>query len=190
MHLFITYTIFGLVLGGVYGIAASGLVLTYNTSGIFNFAHGAEAMLGAFVYWEVRFNWHWPAPLALIAVLGVFAPAMGGVLYVVIMRGLRETAEVTKIVVTVALMLGMLYLSQWIWNPTKARTVDYFFGSHTTVTILGSKVTAHEVIALAVAVAIAIGLRLLFYRTRVGVAMRGAVDDPNLLQLNGHNPER
>ena len=66
MHLFITYTIFGLVLGGVYGIAASGLVLTYNTSGIFNFAHGAEAMLGAFVYWDLRFHLHWPAQASLV----------------------------------------------------------------------------------------------------------------------------
>jgi len=190
MHLFITYSIFGLVLGGVYGIAASGLVLTYNTSGIFNFAHGAEAMLGAFVYWELRTNFHWPAPIALFLVLGVFAPLMGGVLYAVIMRGLRETAEVTKIVVTVALMLGMLYLSQWIWNPTKPRTDHLFFGERSSVKILGSKVTTHELIALGVAALIAVGLRILFYRTRVGVAMRGAVDDPNLLQLNGHNPER
>jgi branched-chain amino acid transport system permease protein len=190
MHLFITYTIFGLVLGGVYGIAASGLVLTYNTSGIFNFAHGAEAMLGAFMYWEVRFSWHWPAPLALIAVLGVFGPLMGGVLYAVIMRGLRDTADVTKIVVTAALTLGIVTLSQWIWNPIAPRTEQLFFGSRSTVKILGSKVTVHELIALGAAVAIAVGLRLLFYRTRAGVAMRGAVDDPNLLQLNGHNPER
>src|ERR1700693_1869201 len=106
MHLFITYTIFGLVLGGVYGIAASGLVLTYNTSGIFNFAHGAEAMLGAFMYWEVRYSWHWPARLAVVFVFGVSGPVMGAILYGGIMRGLRDTAEVTKIIVTVALMLG------------------------------------------------------------------------------------
>ena len=47
MHLFLTYTILGLVTGAVYGIAASGLVLTYTTSGIFNFAQGAMAMLAA-----------------------------------------------------------------------------------------------------------------------------------------------
>lgn len=190
MHLFITYTIFGLVLGGVYGIAASGLVLTYNTSGIFNFAHGAEAMLGAFVYWEFRVNLHWPAPLALIVVLGGFAPLMGGLLYAVIMRGLRDTAEVTKVVVTVALMLGMLYLSEWIWNPVVPRTLNQFFGPTSNVDVFGSKVPTHEIIALAVAVAIAVGLRFFFYRTRTGVVMRGAVDDPSLLQLNGHNPER
>jgi branched-subunit amino acid ABC-type transport system permease component len=190
VHLFLTYTLYGLVLGGVYGIAASGLVLTYNTSGIFNFAHGAEAMLGAFLYWEVRFNLHWPAPIALFVVLFVFGPLVGWLLYVVIMRGLRGTAEVTKIVVTVALMLGMLYLSQWVWNPATARTELPFFGQGSSVNLFGSKVTVHELIALGTAVAIAFGLRLLFYKTRVGVAMRGAVDDPDLLQLNGHNPER
>ena len=190
MHTFVEFTIFGLILGGVYGIAASGLVLTYNTSGIFNFAHGAEAMLGAFLYWQVRFGWHWPAPLALLVVLGLFGPLMGGLLYVVIMRGLRDTAEVTKIVVSVALMLGMLYLSVWIWNPSTPRTDEKFFGSRSGYHLFGTIVTTHELIALAAAVVIAISLRLLFYRTRAGVAMRGAVDDPNLLQLNGHNPER
>ena len=190
MHLFLTYTIFGLVLGGVYGIAASGLVLTYNTSGIFNFAHGAEAMLGAFIYWDVRYDLHWPAPLALFVVIFVFGPLMGGLLYVGIMRGLRNTAEVTKIVVTVALTLGLLYLSQWIWNPVTPRTVQQFFGPRSNVRIFGAQVSVHELIALGCAVAIAVGLRLIGYRTRVGVAMRGIVDDPNLLQLNGHNPER
>ncbi|MDE3203990.1 MAG: ABC transporter permease [Acidobacteriota bacterium] len=190
MHLFLTYTIFGLVLGGVYAIAASGLVLTYNTSGIFNFAHGAEAMLGAFLYWEVRYGWGVPTPLALILVLGVFGPLMGGVLYLVIMRGLRDTAEVTKVVVTVALMLGMLYLSEWFWNPQADRTVVPFFGITSQVKIFGADVTTHELIALGTAVLIGLGLRLFFYRLRIGVAMRGAVDDPGLLELNGHNPER
>ena len=190
MQLFLTYTIFGLVLGGVYAIAASGLVLTYNTSGIFNFAHGAEAMLGAFVYWEVRYSWGWPTPLALIAVLGVFGPLMGGLLYIGIMRGLRDTAEVAKVVVTVALMLGMLYLSDWFWNPITPRTVTPFFGIRSQVTIFGASVTTHQLIALACAVLIGVALRVFFYRTRTGVAMRGAVDDPGLLQLNGLNPER
>src|SRR5690242_191524 len=54
MTTFLTYTILGLVLGAVYSIAASGLVLTYNTSGIFNFAHGAQAMFGTFLYWQFQ----------------------------------------------------------------------------------------------------------------------------------------
>ncbi|MEA2427184.1 MAG: branched-chain amino acid transport system permease protein livM, partial [Thermoleophilaceae bacterium] len=184
------YTVFGIVLGGVYGIAASGLVLTYNTSGIFNFAHGAMAMLGAFLYWDLRVNLGWPAPIALFVVLFVIGPLMGGLLYVGIMRGLRNTAEVTKIVVTVSLTLGMLYLSQWVWSPLQPRTEGDFFGSHSGLQLPGFKLPTHEIIALVIAVLIAVGLRLLFYRTRTGVAMRGVVDDPDLLELNGHSPER
>lgn len=190
MSVFLTYTALGLVLGAVYGIAASGLVLTYNTSGVFNFAHGAEAMLGAFVYWQLRYGWHWPAPLAIVVTLGVFAPLLGGLLYMGVIRGLRNTAEVTKIVVTVAIMLGTVALAEWLWSPLTPHTNDMFFGYSSTVSALGVRLPVHDLITIAVAVLIAIGLRVLFYRTKAGVAMRGVVDDPDLIQLNGHNPER
>ncbi len=190
MHLFLTYTILGLVTGAVYGIAASGLVLTYTTSGIFNFAQGAMAMLAAFTYWQFRYGWNWPAPLALFAVLAVLAPILGMVLYVGIMRGLRQTADVTKIVVTIGIMLGLIALAQWIWNPGVPRTDNLFFGEAAKFRIFGVYVTDHEAIALGCGVLIAVGIRLLFTSTRTGVAMRAVVDNPSLLQLNGGRPER
>src|SRR6266568_7559567 len=36
-----TFIVVGLSLGGIYAITAGGLVVTYATTGIFNFAHGA-----------------------------------------------------------------------------------------------------------------------------------------------------
>lgn len=190
MSAFVTFTILGLVLGAVYAIAASGLVLTYNTSGIFNFAHGAQAMLGAFCYWQLRYGWNLPTPLALVIVLGIIGPLMGGALYMFIMRGLRDTAEVTKIVVTVSILLGMLYLSQWFWDPKDARISEKFFGNNSQINVFGSVISPHDLITLIIAILLAIGLRIMFTRTRLGVSMRGAVDDPDLLRLNGHNPER
>ena len=190
MTVFLTFTVLGLVLGAVYAIAASGLVLTYTTSGIFNFAHGAQAMIGAFLYWQLVYAWSWPQWLALVFVLGVVGPGMGAILYTLIMRGLHNTADVTKIVVTVAVMLGFVSLSQWVWHPEDARILQPFFGSGTTVDIGGVVIRAHEILCLVIAILLAVGLRVLFTRTRVGVAMRGVVDDPDLLRLNGHNPER
>ncbi|KAB2383606.1 branched-chain amino acid ABC transporter permease [Actinomadura montaniterrae] len=189
MTTFLTYTILGLVLGAVYSIAASGLVLTYNTSGIFNFAHGAQAMFGTFLYWQFQ-QWGWPVWLALVAVIGVVGPAMGAALHAVIMKGLRGTADVTKIIVTVSVLLGTVYLAQWVWDPDQARTVDMFFGTGAKVSLGGVEVRYHEIVCLVAAVAIAAGLRVLFTRTRAGVVMRGSVDDPDLLRLNGHDPER
>ena len=187
---FLTFTALGLVLGAVYGIAASGLVLTYNTSGVFNFAHGAEAMLGTFAYWQLRYGWHWPTWAAVLVALGVVAPLLGGALYLLVIKGLRNTAEVTKIVVTVAILLGTVALAQWIWNPLTARTDDPFFGDAGTVTLLGATLTTHDLITVGCAVLIGVGLWFLFYRTRVGVAMRAVVDDVDLLRLNGHSPDR
>ncbi len=190
MELFLTYTVFGLVLGGAFGIAAAGLVVTYNTSGVLNFAHGAEAMLGAFLYWQLRYQWGWPTPFAAFVVLGVFAPLMGWLLYTLAMRHLRDTTEVTKVVVTVAILLGMLALSRWIWDPTRPRTTSLFFGNGNFVTFLGVHVPYHYLLTLFVTLLVVAGLASLFRFTRIGVAMRGVVDDPDLLQLNGHNPDR
>jgi branched-chain amino acid transport system permease protein len=190
MEVFLTYTCFGLVLGGAFGIAAAGLVVTYNTSGVLNFAHGAEAMLGAFLYWQLRYQWGWSTPLAVVVVLGVFAPLMGWLLYTLAMRHLRDTTEVTKVVVTVAILLGMLALSRWVWDPTKPRTTSLFFGDGNFVTVLGVHIPYHYLLTLAVTALVVGGLAALFRWTRIGVAMRGVVDDPDLLQLNGHNPDR
>lgn len=192
MQTFLQYTILGLALGGSYFIAASGLVVTYLTSGIFNFAQGAIAMLAVFAYWQFRWGWDWPAPLALLMVLGVLAPALGAGLYQIVMKNLRGTSEVTKIIVSVGVMLGFLALATWVWNPTSStpRQFQKFFGANAYVEIFGVKISWHEIIAFVIAIVIAIGIRLLFVRTRSGVAMRAVVDDPDLLQLNGGRPER
>lgn len=191
MDTFLQYTIIGLVTGGVYGIAASGLVVTYTTSGIFNFAHGAVAMLAAFTYWQMRFGWGWPAPVALVLVLVVLAPLLGAALYGVVMQGLRNVSEVARIVVPVSVMLGFLALSTWIWDPTPRtpRLFPLFFGADKTITVAGVNLAWHEIGALVVAALVAVALRFLFTATRTGVAMRAVVDDPDLLELNGGKPE-
>ena len=46
----ISRLISGAVSGAIYSIMASGLVLTYQTSGIFNFAHGAVAFATSYLF--------------------------------------------------------------------------------------------------------------------------------------------
>ena len=54
MEEFLDLTVLGLCTASIYALAASGLVLTYTTTGIFNFAHGAIGMLGAFAFWQLH----------------------------------------------------------------------------------------------------------------------------------------
>src|SRR5437763_890820 len=60
MDQFLQLTVVGLVVGCVYALAATGLVVTYTTSGVFNFAHGAVAAVAAFGYWDRAVAHHWP----------------------------------------------------------------------------------------------------------------------------------
>lgn len=55
----LSVVVFGLASAAIYAVAASGLVVTYTTSGIFNFAHGAVAMVSAFVYWQLSSEQAW-----------------------------------------------------------------------------------------------------------------------------------
>jgi branched-subunit amino acid ABC-type transport system permease component len=190
----------GLVTGAVFAIAACGLVVTYSTSGIFNFAHGALGMFCAYVYWDLRVNdvhhWpllpdgRWPAPIALAVVLLVVAPLIGAVLYKVVISGLQGTSEIVKIVVPISVLLAFISLANWIWKPNVSHTIQPFFGADHKVTVFGTVLLWHDLTVLLVAVALAVGLRLLLYRTRTGVAMRAVVDDRPLLELTGGRPER
>lgn len=189
MEKFLIFTIVGLTLSAIYAVISSGLVLTYTTTGIFNFAHGAIGMLAAFAYWQLRFAWGWPTPIALFVVLFLLAPAFGLLLERVIMRGLQETSEATKLVVSISLLVAMIGLANLIWEPGKSRPMSTFFqGQRLDLGV--TTITYHQAITIATAIVVAIGLRFLLYRTRIGVSMRANVDDRNLALLNGARPDR
>ena len=99
MDKFLTFGITGLTLAAIYSVIASGLVLTYTTTGIFNFAHGASGMLAAFAFWQLHYGWDVPAPIAIFIVLFILAPLFGFALERWVMRGLYDTSETVRLVV-------------------------------------------------------------------------------------------
>ncbi|MEZ5310007.1 MAG: hypothetical protein R2735_05335 [Microthrixaceae bacterium] len=54
MSQFLSLVLAGAISGGLYAIMASGLVLTYQTSGVFNLGHGAIAFVTALVYFQLN----------------------------------------------------------------------------------------------------------------------------------------
>ncbi len=183
-----TFLVVGLSLGGIYAISACGLVVTYSTTGIFNFAHGAIGCFLAFVYWELRVNRHWPAPLALFLVIFVMAPIIGVVLDKVLMQRLRNASLVVQLMVTVGLLLTFMGVTLTIWKPDTGRALPHFFESTKGVNVDGVIATWHRIITVGLALIIAVLLRFLLYRTRLGIAMRAVVDNRSLAGLTGARP--
>ena len=186
---FLAFTITGIVTGAIYAVAASGLVVTYTTSGIFNFAHGAIGMVMAFIYWQLRVHFHWPAPIALFAVLFVLAPLFGALIERILMRNVRGSDTGVALMVTLGLLLTLMGVAFWRFKQTEPRALPEFFAGNS-VRIFSVNVSWHELISIAVAIGVAAFLRVLLYRTRTGVAMRAVVDDRDLTALNGGRPSR
>jgi branched-chain amino acid transport system permease protein len=189
MSEFLALSVVGIVAGCIYALTATGLVVTYTTSGIFNFAHGAIGMVAAFTYWELSVNQGWPEPVALVVVLFVLAPLLGALVERVLMRPLHGAAVETSLTVTIGLLLLLIGLATIIWDPTTSRVLPQFFVGNS-VSIFGVVVTWHQLTVVIVAVAAAVGLRLFLFRTRPGTAMRAVVDDPELASMAGASPAR
>ena len=130
-----------------------------------------------------------PAWLSLILVVLVLAPLFGCALDKVIMRGLADATEATKLAVTIGVLVALVGAALWIWDPNKSRPFPAFYTGHK-VKILGTFVTADQLITIGLGLVVAVGLRILLYRTRIGLDMRAVVDDRSLVLLNGGRPDR
>ena len=186
----ITFTIIGLSTGAIYAVVASGLVVTYTVSGIFNLAHGATGMLAAFTYWQLRFDWDLPTPLALFITLFVLCPLFGVLTERIVMRGLQGTTEVVRLSVTVAVFAFVVGLANWIWPSDASREAFLRFFEGSAVSIAGINISWHKIITFLCAIVVAVVLRALLFKTRTGIAMRAVVDDRSLTELNGARPDR
>ena len=181
------FLITGVALGSIYGVAAQGLVVTYATSGVFNFAQGAIGMFLAFVYWEFRVDIGLPTIVGILLTVLVAAPLMGVLIERLIMRFLTDSPIVAQLVVTIGLMLGLMGLAASVWNPNTSHTIPTFFGS-SGFHIGSTFMPYYRVVTIATGIAIGLLLRFLLYHTRLGITMRAVVDNRDLTVLNGARP--
>ena len=93
MDKFLNLVLSGAVTGAIYSIMASGLVLTYTTSGIFNFAHGAVAFATAYLYFQLNSGLGVPIVPSLIIAVFIFAPLLGLLLDRILLRRLAKASQ-------------------------------------------------------------------------------------------------
>ena len=104
------------------------------------------------------------------------------------MRRLHGASAERPVMVTLGLMVILTGFATIIWSPTTQRLVGNMVNGQ--FRLVGINIQYQEVLIIGVAMAVAIGLRLLFYSTRTGFALRAVVDDPDLLAMSGVSPNR
>jgi branched-subunit amino acid ABC-type transport system permease component len=175
----------GVADGAIYSMAALGLVLTFKTSGIFNFAIGAQAAASAYVFYSFRMDAGLPWPVAFV--LALLLVGIGGAFLLERMAyWLEEAPAIMKVVATIGLIVLLQSLLTGIYGTPTLQFPPFL--SQKTVDIAGSTVLASQIIVTVLALAATIALTLFFKRSKVGAAMQALVDDPELLASQGTSP--
>ena len=182
------FIIAGLAAGSVYGLAAFGLVLTYKTSGIFNFSQGALASASAFLYYFLNFDLGVPWPIAVFVCVFVFGPLLG-LLLELVARRLAGAPATIVVLGTVGILLAIQGTLDLIYPPGPIRQVEQFLPT-TTITLAGTRLEWSQIITFAFGVVVVGALTIYLRRARLGLAMRGVVDSAELLGLTGQSPAK
>jgi branched-chain amino acid transport system permease protein len=176
------FIVIGIFTGGLYGLAAMGMVLTYKTVGVFNFAYGAIAMFCAFTYWQLHDQWGISAWLAMPILFLIVAPVIG-----VILEGLFRPLSGAAIEVVIVVSLGVLAAlsatAGLIWPQDEHLQAIFPISTFR----LGS--TLHvgydQLGTLLISLSMAAVLWGLLRHTRFGTQTRAVVDNPDLSDMIG-----
>jgi ABC-type branched-subunit amino acid transport system permease subunit len=182
VNAYLAVLVVGLVSGAVYALTATGLTLTYVTSGVFNLAHGSTGALGAYAYFEVREKQGLPAWLSLIVVLGLVAPVFG-LLLELLARRLAETTVAYKVVAVIGLQIGIVGLLIAHYGATPL-VFPGFLPTHG-FPLAGIVVGYDQLATFLIALGTVGGLVAFFRFSALGTQMRAVVDNPDLLALAG-----
>lgn len=186
MGVLMPFVIAGIVSGSVYGFAGVGLVLTYKTSGVFNFAYGAIATASAYIFYTLYQEdgiW-WPISAAIsVVALG----AVLGIAFDLFTRRLVRAPVARGIAGTVGIVILVQAGATLIYgvNPLLVNS----FLPQSPVHIAGLVVTVNEMIIIAIGLVVTGTLFVFLHRYRIGIAMRAIVDNPSLLSLSKFNPD-
>jgi branched-chain amino acid transport system permease protein len=189
----------GLVLGSIYAVSVLGLVLTYNSSRVFNFSHGAIAYFAAVTYyWLTKFQGWSVAPAAIVVVL-VIGPAGGLLLWRIVFRRLTDAPPVVRFVSTVGLWVAIPAAAKLLFGTTVVggetlapgfggEPVGNFCETGGVCGLFDVAINWNQASVVIGAIVIAVGFGLLLRFTPFGLATRATVDSPRVAAVAGINP--
>ena len=181
----------GLALGGVYALAASGIVMSYISSGILNFAFAAEAYFIARLYYYLHIQHGWGiAPAAVLSVL-VVAPALGVVLWAVLFRFLQLASSLIKIVVTIGLSVCLGAVTILLFGNNSVGAPPGLAPQPEPIYhVAGASLTLDQIIIYVCVIVVIGGGAAVLKFSEIGLQIRATVNSDAMTKLSGINPTR
>lgn len=189
MEQFLGFALPGIPYGCSYALMAVGLVLTYQATGVFNFAFGAQAYASAYIFaWLIQSR-GLPVWVSFLLSVVVFAPGLGLLFDRLLFRRIPNTNNTAKIVTGISLAVGIPQLLPVIFGTGNVYNVPSVAFNPNVVYfhLPGTPVDGTFLSSVVFTAGILVVLVLLMRFTPLGLQMRGAVESRRLVQLDGIN---
>lgn len=187
MGFFIAQLLTGLANAGALFMVASGLSLIFGVTRIVNFAHGSFYMLGAYVGYSLMQVL--PGAVGFwtsILLAGVIVGLIGVIVEICVLRPVYRAPELFQLVATFGVILVIQDLTLMTWGAEDVLG-PRAPGLTGVVRIMGEPVPKYDLALLVITPFVALGLWYLITRTRVGVLVRAATQDREMVGALGVN---
>jgi branched-chain amino acid transport system permease protein len=179
----------GLIQSCIYMTMAFGMVLVFSILGILNWTHGQFYMLGAFVVYYVFTAVGIPFPVAML-MAGVAVGGLGMLVEKFIIERVNVPSAQGALYVTVATMALIFFFegaASMIFGMQEKGLAMVFPG----VLDLGSLSVSYQKIAVIIfTLIIMTAMYIMLNRTKVGLAIRAAAQEPDAARLYGISVKR
>lgn len=176
--IYLQNAVFGVLIGGLYGLGAVGLSLVFGVLAMLNVSHGELIMLGGYVSVWLFTLWR-VDPFISVLVAGPALFIVGAALFWVMFRRLIYFTEEHKIKNSILIGFGLALVLQTLaillWEADERAVTPSYAGE---VAALGPVVIPlSRLAALVLAFVVLGGLHLFLTRTRQGTAIRATAED-------------
>jgi branched-chain amino acid transport system permease protein len=176
----------GLMIGGIFALAAYGLALVWGVMNVKNLAQGDFVIMGGYiafvVYKELGINPLWALPVAGIVMFG-----FGWLLYGLVIRWVIGRDLFTSLLATFGMAIVIQQLLNLIFGPD-VQTADSGLG--TQLFLDSVPVQEIRVLSLAIAGILALMVILFMKNSRMGQAIRATAQDPRAAKIMGIDTDR
>jgi branched-chain amino acid transport system permease protein len=179
--------IWGVAVGCIYILLASGLNIIFGVMKLVNFAHGQFLMIGAYLTWTISVAAGLNAYIAILVSMAAVA-GLGVIIERLTFRRVLGTDKLNEIFVS----LGLIYIFEnaalLIWGDQSQQIKSPFYGM--SLNLPSISITYDRIVAVFVVVAVLVGFGLLLRKTKIGLAMRATSQINRTAMLMGINVEK
>jgi branched-chain amino acid transport system permease protein len=181
---FPVFFLHGLAYAGLLFLVSAGLTLVFGMMNVLNFAHAAMYMLGAYFSYTLlqATDQFWLSLMVCPILLFV----IGALIERFLLRRVHVHGHLHELLLTFGLAYIITEVVKWVWgNYPLAVNIGGFLGD--TVEIVGITYPVYRIFIFVCAVLVGIVMALILYKTRLGIILRAAVNDGEMVNALGIN---